>query len=117
MTTIDTFQQALRLLAQEVKRDINFEHIRMLIELMTNHPEPLSVAHMAEAIGTHVGRIRQHCELLGEKIVEDPTTKASKNIGLGLVVIKPDAYESEKEVLALTKKALNLKARLVEVLS
>jgi methionine synthase II (cobalamin-independent) len=54
---------------------------------------------------------------LGEKIVENPATKASKNIGLGLVVIKPDAYESEKEVLALTKKALKLKAQLVEVLS
>jgi hypothetical protein len=35
----------------------------------------------------------------------------------GLVAIMPDAYESEKEALALTKKALNLKARLVEVLS
>jgi hypothetical protein len=59
---------------------------------------------MAEAIGTHWGRIRQHRERLGEKLVEDPTTKELKNIGLGFVATKPGTYQSGKQVLELTKK-------------
>lgn len=46
-----------------------------------------------------------------------PTTKTWKEIGLGLVGAKPDPYQSERELLELTQKGLNLKARVMEVLA
>lgn len=113
MATIKRFQQALGLLAQEVKGDINLEQLRIVIEVMAHHPEPLGLAGLAEIIGGNLGRIKQHSELLGEKLLPHHATKALTDIGLGLVETRPDPYEAGKEVLVLTKKGLALKARLV----
>jgi predicted transcriptional regulator with HTH domain len=89
----------------------------MLIEMMAHYPEKLNFDEAAKIVGTHFGKIRGNSKVLGEHLVQKPNSKELKNIGLGLVEVKPDPYEPEKEIFELTKKGMALKAMLLDALS
>lgn len=117
MTNFEKFQVAIKLLAKENPKGLNIEQIHMIIELMAHYPKSLSFVEMAEIAEVHLGKVKMNSKILGEDLVQDPTTKEWKDIGLGLLVVKPDPYEPEKEICELTKKGMALKAKLVEALS
>jgi hypothetical protein len=117
MATFEKFQEAIKLLSKEIQGSINIDQIHMVIELMAHYPKPLGFIEMAEIADVHLGKIKTNSKILGEDLVQDPTTKEWKDIGLGLLVVKPDPYEPEMEICELTKKGMALKAKLVEALS
>lgn len=117
MATFDKLLDAIKLLEKEIGGGINLEQTLMLIEMMAHYPKNLSFDEAAEFVGTHLGMIRENSKVLGKHLVQNPNSKEWNDIGLGLVEVKTDPYEPEKEIFILTKKGMVLKAMLVDALS
>ena len=117
MATFDSLRDAIKILEKEIGGGINLEQTLMLIEMMAHYPEKLSFDEAAKIVGTHLGKIRENSNVLGVHLVQRHNSKELKDIGLGLLEVKPDPYEPEKEIFELTKKGMALKVKLVDALS
>lgn len=114
MDSIRKLQRATALL-RGAAEEIEIQQIDCLLTVMRAYPEALTHSEIEDATRLSQSSVSRNMKRLGVRLRKD--VKGSwLDAGWGLVETRPDPYETRKLSSRLTKKGLELRAGLVEVL-
>lgn len=98
----------VRTLHKVVPTSLKLQHLHILWELMSEHPQAVTYAELANRVGTTVQSISRGAKVLGQDMVQDPTTGNWADMGAGLVKAGPNPFNTREFVLELTPAGIKL---------
>jgi len=113
MRSIVKFGEACRTLFQ-IKPDIKVQQTLILIELATSK-DPVTFKELEQLTGQNSGSVSRNMKILGDKMVKN-TEGGWTNVGLGLVIGRPNPYAPKEYVAELSGKGKNLIAKIEGIL-
>ena len=108
MKGIKKINQAIKILKDHVKKDINIDQIEILLHLARNEPDPVSYSTLSRLMESSIANISININILGEYYFKDPADGELIDAGLGLIKAFPSPHDSEDYVAFLTDRGTKL---------
>ena len=108
MKGIKKMNQAIKILKDHVKKDINIDQIEILLHLARNEPDPVSYSTLSRLMEDSIANISMNISILGEYYFKDPADGELIDAGLGLIKAFPSPHDSEDYVAFLTNRGTKL---------
>lgn len=108
MKGIKKMNQAIKILKDHVKKDINIDQIEILLHLARNEPDPVSYSTLSRLMDNSIANISMNIKILGEYYFKDPADGELIDAGLGLIKAFPSPHDSEDYVAFLTNRGTKL---------
>lgn len=108
MQGIRRVYKALGILQSEVKEDIKIQHILILIKLVFSSPDPVSYTDLGKFLNTTRASVSRNVRILGSWMKKCPATYQWVDVGLGLINVYPDLYNTRQYIAKLTKQGQEL---------
>lgn len=97
----------IRVLREDAGDGLEVQQVACLIEVMADHPDPITHSEIEGRVGLAQSSVSRNMKRLSVRMRQDTNGKWI-DAGLGLVDVRPDAYETRKLSASLTKKGINL---------
>jgi DNA-binding MarR family transcriptional regulator len=89
----------------------------ILVYLMLSSPEPVSYADLGKFIGTSKASISRNVRLLGTWMQKDAKSHQWTDVGLGLITVYPDPYNTRQYIAKLTDQGIALMKKIDKAVS
>ncbi len=96
-TTVGNLNRVIMYLS-DLSGDINLQQMQLFLEICNEHPTPITQQRLVKRLKITHSAISRNLRKFGSKV------KGDKQVGLGLVTLSPDLYETRQLSARLTKK-------------
>jgi DNA-binding MarR family transcriptional regulator len=102
MKSYNKIDKVLAYFQEEVHNQFQLHQFRLLLLLAVRDPDPVPYDEVCKRLGLSNAAVSRNSKQLGVHMVKGED--GWKDVGLGLIDVRPDIYETRRNVMSLTDK-------------